>query len=169
MSYYVVAGTGHRPPKGGLDYFMGESRIAPGNSICWHKIERFFEDHPIGQVGVITGMALGFDMLLARVARQLNIPYTAAVPFIGQESRWPREAQKVYNDLLDDAHKVIVVSEGGYSAKKMQVRNEWMVDHADMLIAWWDGSNGGTANCVRYAQSQDIPILNLLDGRELTR
>jgi uncharacterized phage-like protein YoqJ len=34
----------------------------------------------------------------------------------------------------------------------MQVRNEWMVDHCNDLLAVWDGSDGGTGNCVRYAQ-----------------
>jgi len=32
-----------------------------------------------------------------------------------------------------------------------QLRNEFMVDAADVLAAFFDGSPGGTANCVRYA------------------
>ena len=34
----------------------------------------------------------------------------------------------------------------------MPTRNEYMVDLADKIIAVWDGSNGGTANCVKYAE-----------------
>ena len=43
--------------------------------------------------------------------------------------------------------------DGGYAGYKLQKRNEWMVDHCDILIAVWDGTSGGTANCVNYAQS----------------
>ncbi|WP_188052008.1 hypothetical protein [Azospirillum sp. Sh1] len=43
----------------------------------------------------------------------------------------------------------------------MNTRNEWMVDHSDRLLALWDGSQGGTANCVRYARGLGRPIDNL--------
>jgi uncharacterized phage-like protein YoqJ len=41
----------------------------------------------------------------------------------------------------------------------MQKRNEWMVDHADAVIAVWDGSPSGTANCIGYARKKRRPIL----------
>jgi len=43
----------------------------------------------------------------------------------------------------------------------MQKRNEWMVDHSDYVIAVWDGSKGGTGNCVKYAIKQEKEILQL--------
>jgi uncharacterized phage-like protein YoqJ len=43
----------------------------------------------------------------------------------------------------------------------LQKRNEWMVDHCDLLIAVWDGSEGGTANCVRYARHHERQIKRL--------
>jgi len=44
----------------------------------------------------------------------------------------------------------------------MQKRNEYMVDNADIVIAVWDGTKGGTCNCVRYAKKlgKDIVIIN---------
>jgi hypothetical protein len=36
-----------------------------------------------------------------------------------------------------------------------------MVDHADMVIALWDGTSGGTANCVNYAKAQHKQIVNV--------
>ena len=35
----------------------------------------------------------------------------------------------------------------------MQIRNQWMVDNCELLIAVFDGTSGGTANCVNYAKS----------------
>ena len=59
-----------------------------------------------------------------------------------------------------------IVSPGEYAAFKMQVRNEWMVDQlnpaTDLLLAAWDGSPGGTGNCVKYATGKGVGI-NRLD------
>ena len=34
-----------------------------------------------------------------------------------------------------------------------------MVDNADKVIAVWDGSKGGTYNCVKYAEKQNKEII----------
>ena len=162
----VVAVTGHRPPKGGLVHDGGRwDRMDPGNGVAWHRFRVWLEQavEANGEVGVITGMALGWDTIVARVCNGLGVPYTAAIPFVGQEKRWPQAVQEKYHHLLDGAHKVVVVSEGGYSAQKMQVRNEWMVDHADVVAAYWDGSKGGTRNCIRYAKSKKVQVFNLYE------
>ncbi len=41
-----------------------------------------------------------------------------------------------------------------------------MVNNCDMLIAVWDGSDGGTANCVKYAQSKGVDI-RIINPKEL--
>lgn len=43
----------------------------------------------------------------------------------------------------------------------MQLRNKWMVDKSDIVIAVWDGSEGGTNNCVQYATENKKRIINL--------
>ncbi|PAD70641.1 hypothetical protein CHH83_02225 [Bacillus sp. 7586-K] len=43
----------------------------------------------------------------------------------------------------------------------MQKRNEWMVDNSDYVIAVWDGTKGGTGNCVKYAQKQNKYITTI--------
>jgi uncharacterized phage-like protein YoqJ len=109
---------------------------------------------------VITGMALGWDTALAEAAIKLHIPYIAAIPFVGQESRWQPAQQDHYFDLLAAAEDVVVVCEGDYAPWKMQRRNEWMVDHSDLVLALWDRSPGGTANCIRYAEERGKTWLN---------
>jgi uncharacterized phage-like protein YoqJ len=54
-----------------------------------------------------------------------------------------------------------MISRGGYEPWKMQVRNEWMIDRCDVLLALWDGSRGGTANCCWCAKRVERPIENL--------
>ena len=105
-----------------------------------------------GQVLGITGMALGVDTWGAEIFKDLEIPYICALPFKGQQSKWPRASQDRWAQALDHAEGIIIVSEGGYSGFKMQKRNEWMVDNGDEGIVVWDGTPGGTANCVNYAR-----------------
>ena len=67
--------------------------------------------------------------------------------------------------MLKRAKSVVFVSEPPYSAEKMQIRNrymvDWLGDSTGLLIAVWDGSPGGTANCVNYAKLKCRPILRI--------
>lgn len=89
------------------------------------------------------------------------MPFTAAVPFEEQPVRWSRDQFEKYKELLGHASEIVHVCEPGYAAWKLQKRNEWMVDRCDLLLAVWDGSNGGTANCVRYAEKIGRPLVRI--------
>lgn len=145
----ILAGTGHRPNKlriGALDGYHPavHARLV---DLAHAALQR---EAP---TRVISGMALGWDTALAEAAVDLGVPFDAYVPFAGQESRWPEASRRRYHDLLAHAARVVVVSPGGYAPDKMQLRNERMVDDSDLLLALWDGSAGGTRNCIDYARS----------------
>lgn len=150
----IVCGTGHRPDKieGGYWNYLQHTMPLIQLWLLNNKVDR-----------IITGMAQGWDTALALVAIDYKIPFTAAVPFIGQELKWPKKAQIQYQEILDKAEKVVVVSTGGYAAYKMQIRNEYMVGNSDLVLAYWNGSGGGTANCIRYAESKKKTVVNLYD------
>ena len=101
----------------------------------------------------ISGMALGYDQYAAYVCIKLGIPFIAAVPFKEQDKVWPEKSKLIYESLLAKAESIIIVSPGGYHPSKMQIRNEWLVDQCDKLLACFDGTSGGTANCIKYAKS----------------
>lgn len=148
----IVAFTGHRPNKLG-----GFSLPNPTYIKVCRQIEATLKE--LNPEKVISGMALGVDQWAAFISHKLKIPFIAAVPFINQESKWPASSQETYHKLIKLAAEVVIVSDGEYSATKMQTRNEWMVNHCDKLIAVWDGSEGGTGNCVKYAKSKDKEII----------
>jgi uncharacterized phage-like protein YoqJ len=150
----IVAFTGHRPDKLGGYKLPNDTYIR----VC-QKIDAALRE--IKPEKVITGMALGIDQWAAMIAHKLSIPYLAAIPFEGQEKAWPEASQKIFRLLRKLASEEVIVSPGGYSPHKMQVRNEWMVDHCDVLIAVWDGTSGGTANCVAYAESVGKTIIRI--------
>lgn len=148
----ILAATGHRPNKlGGYSaeaaYRLEEKALS---YIIPNKTDK-----------MISGMALGWDQAWARVAIKLKIPLLCAIPFVGQELQWPTAAQEEYRKILEQAAEVKLVCEGGYAPYKMQVRNQWMVDHCDLLVALWDGTSGGTANCIKYANGIGRKIENL--------
>lgn len=107
---------------------------------------------------VISGVALGWDTAWAIAALRLGIDLTCAVPFEGQERAWPPQSQQRYHKILRKSHRVEIVCKGSYSAAAMQKRNEWMVDNSDRVVALWDGSSGGTGNCIKYAKRRNAEI-----------
>lgn len=112
----------------------------------------------------ISGMAIGIDQDFAWTCLELGLPWTAAVPFKGQESTWPDAAQRDYHELISLATRVVYASEPGYAPWKMHKRNRWMTDEIGedgTVIAVWDGSPGGTSSAVKYATEVGRRILRI--------
>lgn len=149
----TYAATGHRPDKLGGFGARSHDRLV-------RVATEFLTIHRPSKC--ITGMALGWDTAWAVAALNLNIPLVAAIPFAGQELRWPDVCQQQYREILSSAADVVAVSQV-YNPQAMQARNEWMVDHADVVAAMFDGSPGGTYNCLWYAHQCNKPIFNLYD------
>lgn len=158
----IIAFSGHRPNK--LQYLGGYDLSHANYNLLRKQIAEVLIEKRCTKV--ISGMALGIDQLAVQISLALEIPFIAAVPYLGQEKMWPMTSQEEYHALLKRAEEVVVVSGGSYAAFKMQNRNIWMCDNCDLLIAVWDGdSTGGTSNCVNYAKSihKEILIINPKD------
>ena len=183
-----IAITGHRPNKLGNDYDLTSNLIRDIENRISEIILKYYPENGTRPT-LITGMALGIDTLFAKMAIRLNINFIAAIPFRGQHSKWVSKSVNTYMNLLTKADKVYLVDEevylgsiepsvfhewlrpNNYSPEKLQLRNQWMVDNCDLLIAVWDKSSGGTANCVKYAQSinKEIIFINPNDYKEIRK
>ena len=84
----ILAGTGHRPDKLGNEY----SRQGPVSEAL-RAVTRtvLLRENP---EEVVSGMALGFDMILAEVAIALGAPVTAAIPFAKARRRRGRASRR---------------------------------------------------------------------------
>ena len=149
----IISITGHRPPAVG-GYKLPNPIY---NKVCKELEKVFIELNPDK---IIVGGSLGVDQWAAMIAYKLKIYTILAIPFEGQEKMWPEESQKTYRLLRKLASEEVIVSPGGYSADNMQVRNCWMVDHSDKLIAIWNGDTikSGTFKCINYAKSVNKDI-----------
>jgi len=148
----TICGTGHRPPKlGGYSNDVLRTLIALADG--WLRANTPDK--------VISGMALGWDTALAIASIRLGIKTHAYVPCEGQDSKWPAEHRVRYKKILGKCASRLIVSLKGYAPWVMTRRNEVMVDDADLVLALWDGSSGGTGHCVGYARKVGVPVVNL--------
>ena len=155
----TVAFTGHRPDK--LGGYGGDSPLARRVQRALEEVvRRVIRQYPGSTF--ISGMAPGVDRWGAEVVialRDAGAPcrLVAAVPFRGQELRWPEESQRRYRELLGKADEVVVLvepeGEVSYEGARRWLleRNRWVVQRAHLVLAVWDGSSGGTAHTVREA------------------
>ena len=149
--------TGHRPNK------LGGHGSSPMRSWVVSSLRLVLEGLQRREAGVevITGMALGVDQWWALEALALGIPVHAYLPCDQMDTVWWEESRRVFHDILAQCSTKRIVSPGPYVAWKMQQRNRAMVDAADLCVAVWDGTPGGTHNCVQYARKVELPIIRL--------
>lgn len=175
----TICFTGHRPNKlGGYDW------NTPKNKLIMNKLRetilQVMNDSEDKEFKFICGGALGIDQMafdMISVGREFDNSYKItlelAIPFKNQSIKWFNktdinryEGQKeeadivTYVDTLDN-YKISGYKEDIYYTAKMQKRNEYMVDNSDMVIAVWDGTKGGTYNCVNYAKKNSKEIVQI--------
>lgn len=163
-----IAVTGHRPNKLGNAYEIKHPvNIEMGRrmrdvilqlSRYDETKENSFRDDEV--VTIISGMALGVDTIWALVALKLKKEFPhkfrleCAIPCLEQSSNWPKESRDRYEFILSKADEVTYVTNQTYTNTCMQQRNEYMVDNADFIYAVWNGTAGGTKNCIDYARKK---------------
>ena len=151
----TAAFTGHRFYDFSQREFIQECLTSAISEAYDHGIRNF-----------ISGFALGIDLKAAQLVQSLkcNLPgisLTAAIPFKGQAERYNIYDKRVYRRLLELADKVIVLSDCYYPRCFLD-RDEFMVENASYLIAYYDGrEKGGTYYTVKKARARGIPIINV--------
>lgn len=118
----------------------------------------------------LMGACYGFDLMAANVIllRQRiiyptdppHINLIAAVPFEGQPNRWNEADRNLYFNTLEKCDEVITLNTR-YKNGVYHERNRWLVDNSSRMICYYDGSNGGTAYTVKYAEKAGLPVTNL--------
>lgn len=178
--------TGHRPKDLGFEVAIsGYSGQRLRNTYRPESYQDFIRDlaamlagyYSIGYTEFITGGAQGMDQL-AFLAVDLmkssgltasNILY---MPFEGQGDRWSASGyfgKRMLCDIRNRADKVRTICPGELTDRQkiaaLMRRNHAMVNDSDLVLALFRHDNincsGGTAECIRYAVSQNKPVIIL--------
>ena len=113
----------------------------------------------------LCGGALGFDLYAAEHVVRLrekhpDVRLVFCLPCADQSSQWKRADCSRYERLLYLSDETRVLSPRYYDGC-MQSRNAYMVDRSYLCVAYMARLRGGTLSTVRYAISQDVPVINL--------
>lgn len=157
----ILSGTGHRPRRLGLSYSRADL-----DKLTEFAIDYFcsLDSNAFLFMSLISGMALGWDQALALAAIELEIPFTAAIPFDRQERAWPKTAQDLYTEILAKASRVVCLGSRNAVMPSFHARDRWMIDNCDEVLALFDGAaHGGTFKTLQYAESKKKNVINLWD------
>ena len=100
-----------------------------------------------------------FDSIAAVAVRDLKKEYSGlrsvlVVPYLNRDYDTSLYDESVYPPI-EDVPKRFAISR----------RNEWMVDKADVIIAYVDHDWGGAAATLRYAERKNKRIINVAQGK----
>ena len=161
----TCAFTGHRPQH--LPFGMNENdeRCADLKEALKEQIINLIETEDVTHF--ITGMALGVDLYAAEIVRDLkarypNITLESAIPCETQAVKWSMAQRERYYDIAAQCDKETML-QSHYSPDCMDKRNRYMVDHADFIIAVWDGRPSGTGKTVTYAHGRSRKSIIVID------
>ena len=114
----------------------------------------------------LCGMAVGFDMLAAETLLAVKAEYpdirlTAVIPFRGQPCKFNPADKGRYQSILGKADNVVCLSETYFDGCFLR-RNDYMLNHASHIIAYYNGEpKGGTFYTCRRAERMGLEITNL--------
>lgn len=115
---------------------------------------------------VVIGFTKGVDTwaaLAVLALREKNpaLKLHCILPCREQADKWSASARECYRIILEQADSIVYVNRV-YRKNCMLERNRFLVDHADLLLAVYNGEQrGGTAATVRYARKTGKKIVAL--------
>ena len=119
----------------------------------------------------LCGMAWGFDLSAGEAVVQHkllheDVELVAVEPFAEFRSLFRGEDAERYDALIAAADCRVVVGENNMGAYMR--RNDYLVDHSSLVVAWWDGRrDGGTAYTALRARRKGREVVNLYPDPQL--
>lgn len=151
--------TGHRPGK--INRSENEIKL-----LLEKEIDNAIAN---GYVTFISGMAPGTDVWAAQIVLDKkntdnNLHLICALPHPGFENRRSDVDKLQFREILEKADVVKLINEH-YFTGCYQVRNKWMVDRSNLVIAVFNGTKGGTKNTIDYAHKNGVSVRNVLKSK----
>lgn len=165
MGTKTVAFTGHRPESLPFGRNLTRGHFEEFQIVLWNEIRRRMDE---GYNTFYCGGARGIDLLCGEIVlaekqtQHPNVRLICAIPYEKQAERWSLMWKLRYDEVLRGADKVEQLC-SVYRRDCFHIRNRYMVDACDLLIAVYNGkAEGGTAYTINYAikQGKEILVIN---------
>lgn len=162
-AWRAIGGTGHRPrssrnPEGIRAQDLGWLRAKARAGLEWLA-------HEHGTAKVRSGLALGWDLILARAAVDVGLDLHCDIPYENQAALWSPHLRAEWAALRAAAVSETVWGENPASYRQacelLEKRNEGLLDSDAMFAAWSGRRSGGTFRCVEQAQLRGLPGVHL--------
>ena len=151
--------TGHRPEKLPWGDDESDPRCLALRRRIADALERAYDE---GFRHFLCGMAQGCDLYFCEEVQNLKrvrdgVTLEAALPYADHASRWKSPQREKYLELLEGCNNIKVVTPL-YSPGCMLTRDRYLVDHASLLLAAYNGAPGGTKYTVEYALKRGAEV-----------
>ena len=146
--------TGHRPERLGY-YEKTYATLDWLRLINWLKLKIKENEVTDAYCGMASGSDIAYGIAVVKLKRDgYPIKLHCILPCKEYNKKDVR-----YEFLKQNADEWVELSEEFYRGCD-DVRDQYMVDHSDMLFAVWDGTKtGGVWSTIRKAQKKDIEII----------
>ncbi|MBR0281991.1 MAG: DUF1273 family protein [Oscillibacter sp.] len=151
--------TGHRPEKLPWGDNERDPRCEALRRSIADALELAYEE---GFRHFICGMAQGCDLYFCEAAQKLKrtrpgVTIEAALPYVGFADRWASAQRVKYAELLRGCDNAVALSTV-YTPYCALQRDRYLIDHASLLLAAYNGTPGGTRYTIEYALKRGVEV-----------
>lgn len=155
----VACFVGYEPFLLGADWDESSPAAQQLKAVIRVEVEKLIQR---GYTRFLCSFNRGADHLFAEAVIALKARYLvrleSVLPHEEQAAEWPESARERYFNLLAGCDDETLL-QTRYSAGCQLRAVKYMVDHADLLIAVYDGKVSGTMEAVRRAKAESKPII----------
>ena len=166
MEYKACAITGHRPTRFKWKYNENNNGCKRLKRRLKEQFVLFYEQ---GVRRFYVGGALGVDLWSGELLLELkeqpeysDIELVLVLPFDGHNRDWDPKSRHRLSVLRQHSTEVIIAGTAeNNSVTNYKLRNQYMVDHANCLLAVYDNDRNlrsGTMQTVNHARRKHLPI-----------
>ena len=155
--------TGHRPQSLPWKFNEQDERCLRMKEKLRNEIIKAIKN---GYTTFISGMALGFDMICAEMVLELKktfprIKLIGAIPCKTQDKLWKEKDKQRYKSILEKLDGIRCIYDDYIGPECMLERNRFMINNSSLVIALFNGTNGGTKKTLDYANEQKKKVIIL--------
>ena len=148
MNVYRIAFIGHRE-------ILGQYRLEA-------RIEEIIKEKLHGKefVELYVGRNGDFDISVASAAKRAQKAFGTENSSLILLQPYPMKDDPYYENFYDEIQ--YPVDRKTHPKVAITKRNEWMLDHADLLVAYVEPDRcGGALTALKYAEKKGVEIINL--------